>query len=80
MRRLIRVRGVICFWFRSADERGALFFFFFRKVFYLIIDLAVGGTSGWFPDDKGGKPWYDGSVCTLISFFCFLGVLNLAVV
>ena len=30
--------------------------------FYLIIDLAAGGTSGWFPDNKGGKPWYDGSL------------------
>ena len=30
--------------------------------FYLIIDLAVGGTSGWFPDNKGSKPWYDGSL------------------
>ena len=29
--------------------------------FYLVIDLAVGGTSGWFPDGVGGKPWYDGS-------------------
>lgn len=29
--------------------------------FYLVIDLAAGGTSGWFPDGVGGKPWYDGS-------------------
>jgi hypothetical protein len=29
--------------------------------FYLIIDLAVGGTSGWFPDKVGNKPWFDGS-------------------
>ncbi len=29
--------------------------------FYLIIDLAVGGTSGWFPDNIGGKMWFDGS-------------------
>ena len=39
--------------------------------FYLIIDLAAGGTSGWFPDNKGGKPWYDGSLC-MFSFFCSL--------
>ena len=37
--------------------------------FYLIIDLAAGGTSGWFPDNKGGKPWYDGSLCMF--FFSF---------
>jgi hypothetical protein len=29
--------------------------------FYLIINLSVGGTSGWFPDEVGEKPWYDGS-------------------
>lgn len=33
----------------------------FDKSFYLIIDLAVGGTSGWFPDAVAGKPWYDNS-------------------
>lgn len=37
--------------------------------FYLVIDLAVGGTSGWFPDSVGGKLWYDGSSSR---FFCFL--------
>ena len=29
--------------------------------FYLIMDVAVGGTNGWFPDNVGGKPWLDGS-------------------
>ena len=29
--------------------------------FYLVINLAVGGTSGWFPDELGNKPWFDGS-------------------
>lgn len=33
----------------------------FDQEFYLIIDLAVGGTSGWFPDGVGGKMWFDGS-------------------
>ncbi|KAF8954790.1 concanavalin A-like lectin/glucanase domain-containing protein [Flammula alnicola] len=32
----------------------------FDQSFYLIIDLAAGGTSGWFPDNKGRKPWFDG--------------------
>lgn len=35
----------------------------FDQSFYLIIDLAAGGTSGWFPDNVGGKPWFDGSSC-----------------
>ncbi|KAF8129016.1 glycoside hydrolase family 16 protein [Boletus edulis] len=33
----------------------------FDQSFYLILDLAVGGTSGWFPDNVGSKPWLDGS-------------------
>ncbi|GJE92365.1 glycoside hydrolase family 16 protein [Phanerochaete sordida] len=33
----------------------------FDKPFYLILDLAVGGTSGWFPDGLGNKPWWDTS-------------------
>ena len=23
--------------------------------------MAAGGTSGWFPDNVGGKPWFDTS-------------------
>lgn len=30
--------------------------------------MAAGGTSGWFPDGKGGKPWYDGSLSMFFSF------------
>lgn len=29
--------------------------------FYLILDVAVGGTNGWFPDGVDNKPWLDGS-------------------
>lgn len=36
--------------------------------FYLIINLSAGGTSGWFPDDKGNKPWYDGSLTAMRDF------------
>ena len=31
----------------------------FDQRFYLIINLAVGGTNGWFEDGKSGKPWVD---------------------
>ncbi|KAK1226818.1 hypothetical protein PQX77_010174, partial [Marasmius sp. AFHP31] len=27
-----------------------------------------GGTSGWFPDNLGGKPWADGSVNAMYNF------------
>ncbi|KIK95205.1 glycoside hydrolase family 16 protein [Paxillus rubicundulus Ve08.2h10] len=40
----------------------------FDQQFYLVIDLAVGGTSGWFPDGVGGKPWYDSSATAMRDF------------
>ncbi|KAI0055569.1 concanavalin A-like lectin/glucanase [Artomyces pyxidatus] len=40
----------------------------FDQSFYLIISLAAGGTSGWFPDNKGGKMWYDGSASAMRDF------------
>ncbi|RPA99069.1 concanavalin A-like lectin/glucanase [Choiromyces venosus 120613-1] len=33
----------------------------FDQEFYLIINLGVGATSGWFEDGKDKKPWVDGS-------------------
>ncbi|CAG9940465.1 unnamed protein product [Clonostachys rosea f. rosea IK726] len=33
----------------------------FDQKFYLILNLAVGGTNGWFEDGKSGKPWLDQS-------------------
>ena len=40
----------------------------FDQDFYLIVDLAVGGTSGWFPDGVGGKMWFDGSATAMTDF------------
>lgn len=33
----------------------------FDQDFYLILNVGVGGTNGWFEDGKSGKPWVDGS-------------------
>ncbi|EHY52267.1 hypothetical protein HRR83_003168 [Exophiala dermatitidis] len=33
----------------------------FDQDFYLILNVAVGGTNGWFQDGKNGKPWVDAS-------------------
>ncbi|PFH57822.1 hypothetical protein XA68_14529 [Ophiocordyceps unilateralis] len=33
----------------------------FDHDFYLVINLAVGGTNGWFEDGKSDKPWLDRS-------------------
>ena len=29
----------------------------FNKEFFLILNVAVGGTNGYFPDELGSKPW-----------------------
>ncbi|KAF8460789.1 glycoside hydrolase family 16 protein [Russula ochroleuca] len=34
----------------------------FDQPFYLILDVAVGGTNGWFPDGAGNKPWLNGAI------------------
>jgi beta-glucanase (GH16 family) len=33
----------------------------FDQEFYLIMNVAVGGTNGWFQDGEQGKPWVDSS-------------------
>ncbi|KAH8096817.1 concanavalin A-like lectin/glucanase domain-containing protein [Cristinia sonorae] len=40
----------------------------FDQAFYLILDLAAGGTSGWFPDNIGNKPWFDNSGTAMRDF------------
>ncbi|KAM5543724.1 hypothetical protein V8D89_002341 [Ganoderma adspersum] len=40
----------------------------YDQEFYLILDVAAGGTSGWFPDNVGGKPWFDGSDTAMRDF------------
>ncbi|ETS78403.1 hypothetical protein PFICI_10465 [Pestalotiopsis fici W106-1] len=44
-------------WASSADESAP-----FDQKFYLILNVAVGGTNGWFEDGASGKPWLDASV------------------
>ncbi|KAI0327877.1 concanavalin A-like lectin/glucanase [Cubamyces sp. BRFM 1775] len=40
----------------------------FDQPFYLIMNVAVGGTNGWFPDGVGDKPWLDGSLTAMRDF------------
>ncbi|KAI0739930.1 concanavalin A-like lectin/glucanase [Daedaleopsis nitida] len=40
----------------------------FDQEFYLIMNVAVGGTNGWFPDRVGDKPWLDGSLTAMTDF------------
>ncbi|EJF59429.1 concanavalin A-like lectin/glucanase [Dichomitus squalens] len=40
----------------------------FDQPFYLIMNVAVGGTNGWFPDGVGNKPWLDGSDIAMTEF------------
>ncbi|ODQ75092.1 hypothetical protein LIPSTDRAFT_92143 [Lipomyces starkeyi NRRL Y-11557] len=41
----------------------------FDQDFYLILDVAVGGTNGWFPDDQADKPWSNGGRQRAMSSF-----------
>ncbi|KAF8063423.1 GH16 beta-1,3-glucan recognition protein [Lyophyllum atratum] len=41
----------------------------FDQSFYLILNVAVGGTNGWFPDSAGDKPWLDGSQTAMADFW-----------
>ena len=41
----------------------------FDEEFYLILNVAVGGTNGWFEDGAGGKPWIDGSATAKKDFW-----------
>lgn len=41
----------------------------FDRPFYLIMDVAVGGTNGWFPDGVGSKPWVDTSPTAPFDFY-----------
>jgi hypothetical protein len=45
----------------------------FDQRFYLIINLAVGGTNGYFPDGTGGKPWTDASPNAMDEFWAGVG-------
>ncbi|EJD35002.1 concanavalin A-like lectin/glucanase [Auricularia subglabra TFB-10046 SS5] len=40
----------------------------FDQEFYLILNVAVGGTNGWFPDNIGDKPWFDNSPTAMKDF------------
>lgn len=41
----------------------------FDRRFYLILDLACGGTDGYFPDGIGNKPWSDSERLAVNSFY-----------
>ncbi|QIX00326.1 hypothetical protein AMS68_005843 [Peltaster fructicola] len=41
----------------------------FDQDFYLIINVAVGGTNGWFQDGISGKPWVDASASAKRDFW-----------
>jgi len=41
----------------------------FNQDFYLIMNVAVGGVNGYFPDGQCGKPWVDSSPSTANDFY-----------
>jgi len=40
----------------------------FDQEFYLIMNVAAGGTNGWFPDWQGSKPWINNGVSPMYDF------------
>ncbi|RSH89177.1 hypothetical protein EHS25_002289 [Saitozyma podzolica] len=51
-------------WVQSASNAAP-----FDEPFYLILNVAVGGTNGFFPDNVGGKPWSDSSLTAMGDFW-----------
>eukprot|EP00741_Cyanophora_paradoxa_P002631 tig00000615_g2553.t1 len=45
----------------------------FDREFYLILNLAVGGTNGYFPDGVGAKPWGNASPAAVNEFWAARG-------
>jgi hypothetical protein len=41
----------------------------FDQNFYLILNVAVGGTNGWFPDNVAKKPWLNSGISTQRDFY-----------
>jgi hypothetical protein len=41
----------------------------FDQSFYLILNVAVGGSNGWFTDGKNGKPWVNNSPNSRVTFW-----------
>ena len=41
----------------------------FDQEFYLVLNVAVGATNGWFQDGAGGKPWVDNSLTAKKDFW-----------
>ncbi|CAI6339172.1 unnamed protein product [Periconia digitata] len=41
----------------------------FDRAFYLVLNVGVGGTDGWFEDGKAGKPWVDASLTAKRDFW-----------
>jgi hypothetical protein len=41
----------------------------FDQKFYLVFNVAVGGTNGYFPDGIGNKPWTDSDANAVNSFW-----------
>jgi hypothetical protein len=41
----------------------------FDKEYFLIMNLAVGGTNSYFPDGVGGKPWSNNDPHSVNAFY-----------
>jgi len=46
---------------------------FFGQEFYILLNVAVGGTGGYFPDGLGNKPWSDNDAHAVNAFYNAIG-------
>ena len=51
-------------WSTSTDRNAP-----FDQEFFLILNVAVGGTNGYWPDKVGNKPWADQSPSAPLEFY-----------
>jgi hypothetical protein len=52
-------------WANSTSPKNAPF----DQSFFLILNVAVGSGTGWFPDKQDNKPWLDGGASSQWDFY-----------
>lgn len=62
------LQGLTNPWANASDEKSVKSAPFDRP-FYLILNVAVGSRTGWFPEGQGSKPWLDGSATAMRDFY-----------
>lgn len=62
------LQGLTNPWVNASDTKSVNAAPFDRE-FYLILNVAAGSRSGWFPENQGNKPWIDASSSAMRDFW-----------